>query len=147
MICSSANWRTISTIACCSSVISRYADVSTAMGSCLVWIAWKVEDIGGRPSRGRAGSGDRPLEDRLRIDPGVDRLHRGARLEQDLLVLVLLVGLHHDRPADAQGRLLAVHDDGADDDVQVAAAAQAEVTDRPRVDPARLALERVDDLH
>src|ERR1700710_640786 len=35
MICSSANCRTISTIASCSSVISRYAEVSTAMAPCL----------------------------------------------------------------------------------------------------------------
>ena len=81
------------------------------------------------------------------VGVGCQRAHQRARLEQHLLVLGLGVGLHDDRAAGADRGGLAVHDDRADHDVEVAAAAQPEVADRAGVDAARLVLELVDDLH
>src|ERR1043166_2862071 len=138
MICSSANWRTISMIARCSSVCSLKAAVSTAMAP-----TSSITGLGGY----RRQLASDLLEHRLRVDPGIDRLHRRPPLEQGLLVLVLGVGLHHDRATDSNRRRLAVHHDRADDDVEIATATEAEVADRARVDAAGLALEAVDQLH
>src|SRR4051812_1614396 len=69
MICSSANWRTISTMASCSSVISRYAAVSTAMAPARCGRTWKRAEAARKrfreakdipPAGGRSGPAGEP---------------------------------------------------------------------------------------
>ena len=90
----------------------------------------------GSGSAGGASSGQQHAE----------RPRHPARLVQRLLVLGLDDGVVHDRAADVRVGATAGDGDGADRDVQVAAAVRGEVADRPRVDPAHRRLQLVDDL-
>src|SRR5436305_227359 len=142
MICSSANWRTISTIASCSSVISRYAAVSTAMAP-----AREVVDVKVATSGRRRGCGALESQGYRRgVGLGVKSPQRRRGLEQHLLPLALRIGLQDDRAAGADRGATVGEDDGADRDREVGGAAEGEPADRARVDAAGGALELVEDL-
>ena len=74
-------------------------------------------------------------------DAGVDRAHRRRAFSSISSYSSSGSDCDHDRAAGADRRRLAVDHDRADRDAEVAAAAEAEVADRARVDAARLALE------
>src|SRR6478609_10968079 len=122
MIFSSANWRTISVIACCSSVCSRKAAVSTAMAPSSS-VSGTVGGAGIGPAR-QEGEGYRRA--------GVESRGRRHGLEQHLVDLGLGVGIDHDRAAGADRRALTVEDDRPDRDAEVAGPAEAQIADRPR---------------
>src|SRR5215475_12476098 len=133
MICSSANWRTISVIACCSSVCSLKAAVSTAMAPSSSGRGRGA--AAGIVQRRSGGEGYR----RARVESG----GRGGGLEQHLLDLLLGVGIDDDRAAGADRGAAPVEHYGADRDAQITGAAAPEPADRTRVDAARLALELI----
>src|SRR3954464_3618331 len=129
-------------MASCSSVISRYAAVSTAMAPALKWLGIR----GGRLGRRRGCGALEGQGYRRGVGLGAKSPQRRRGLEQHLLVLVLGVGLEDDGAAGADRGAAAREDDGADRDREVGGAAEAEPADRAGVDAAGGALEPVEDL-